>query len=114
MKLQGHKIKGIEKAECCAESKIAYNYAFRYKDIIKRIYGAKVAEFVRSDAVSELLNLVTSDIKSNEKVAKRYNVDLIIHIFRNGIKKYSEQKYSILTSYKEIGNIFKPLDGVEI
>ena len=43
---------------------------------------------------------------------KRYNIDAIIHCFRNGIEKYMKQ-HSILNSYEEIGKTFVCLYDIE-
>ena len=106
MKLKGKKINGIDKNVCCAEQKIAYNWAFHYSDILKNIENTDAMEFVKADARFEIRDKVINYLKTKEEY-KKYNLDIIFCALSNdNLKKYMEG-YSILTSYEEIGNIFK-------
>ena len=106
-----HKIRNVDKKVCFAEQKIAYNYAFSWRYILEKIYKSDNAEFVKEEAYQDIINHVIDGIK-REGIDKRYNMDVIVHCFRNGIKKYLNG-YSILMSYKEIGEIFPCLYDIE-
>lgn len=100
------KIKNIDKSMCFGEQVIAYNYAQRYSTQLQKVYNANIPNFVRADAIQSIIKLVVSDIKSNEKLNK-FNIDAIIHCFRNGIEEFAKDKYNIYTDYKKVGNVFK-------
>ena len=103
------KIKGIEKNICTCEQKIAYNYAFSYHDILKKIHNSDKAYFIKKEKYDEIIMNVISSIKNN-RIDKKYNIDAIIHCFRNGIENYLNYNNSgILGSYEEIGKIFTSL-----
>lgn len=102
------KIRGIEKNVCFGEQKIAYNYALSFISQIKEIYSADVAELVRQDAINELINLVVKMMQTND-IDKKYNIDAIVHCFRNGIEEFAKEKYNIYTDYRQIGSTFKCL-----
>lgn len=106
-----HKIRGVDKNICTAEQKIAYNYAFSHRIILEKIYKSDNTKVVKAEAYQDVISLVTKCIKNNG-IDKRYNIDAIIHCFRNGIENYMKQ-YSILTSYEEIGKTFVCLYDIE-
>lgn len=91
------KIPNVEKELCTAEQKIAYNFAFRYRD------------FDGSKELIDLLQVVTAEIKSNEKLMKRYDIDSIIHCLRNGYIEYRKNYPAIITDYETIGKVFYTL-----
>lgn len=95
------KIPNIEKEICTAEQKIAYNFAFRYRD------------FDGQKELFDLLQVVIAEIKSNEKMMKRYDIDSIIHCLRNGYIDYRKNYPAIITDYKTIGKIFYSLYPVQ-
>lgn len=95
------KIPGIDKSVCTAEQKIAYNYAFRYRDFDGQKY------------LIDLIDVVADDIKHNEKIMKQYDLDSIIHCFRNGYIEYRKNLPSILTDYETIGKTFFSLYPVK-
>lgn len=100
------KIKGIEKNVCFAEQKIAYNYAFKWHEIMKKIYNSNNSQFIKSEEYQKIIDSIINSITYNG-IDKKYNIDAIIHCFRNGIEKYITYNTSgILTSYNDIGNIF--------
>ena len=109
MKMKCNKIRNVEKSICTSEQKIAYNYAFSYRPQLEKIYNAYnqklIANFEKSNAIQDIINIIIADCKRNEEIAKKYNIDAIIHALRQGIEKYING-YSILSSYDEIGKIF--------
>lgn len=98
-----HKIKGIEKSVCTAEQKIAYNFASADYDWVIR----------NNMELCQYLDNVASRIKADEKMMKKYDIDAIIHCLQQGFIDFCKSKYHILTSYKEIGEMFPPLYPVE-
>lgn len=95
------KIPNVEKDICTAEQKIAYNFAFRHRD------------FDGQKELIDLLLVVVSEIKSNEKMMQRYDIDSIIHCLRNGYIDYRKNYPAIITDYKTIGKIFFTLYPVQ-
>lgn len=100
-----NKIKNVDKSVCTAEQKIAYNYAFSWYDIGKKIIDKNIPEFVKSESFYQIEKEITKDIKNNPKMQK-YNIDIIIIAFRQGFKNYCEN-FFIATDYKKIGEVFK-------
>ena len=96
-----HKIYGVDKNICTAEQKIAYNYAFSHRNWLETIYKSDSTEVAKSEAYQDVISLVTKRIKDNG-TDKKYNIDAIIHCFRNGIENYMKQ-HSILNSFEQIG-----------
>lgn len=90
-----HKIRNVDESVCTAEQKIAYNYAFSYRDVAKR---------VPSD---ELDAMVERAMQRNDKIAKVYDIGLVMQCFRNGMPRYMSECNAILGSYAEIGKVFK-------
>lgn len=95
------KIPNIEKEVCTAEQKIAYNFAFRYRD------------FDGNKELIDLLQVVVAEIKGNEKMMQRYDIDSIIHCLRNGYIEYRKNHPAILTDYETIGKVFYTLYPVQ-
>ena len=95
------KIPNVEKDICTAEQMIAYNFAFRYRD------------FDGNAELIDLIQVVVNDIKSNTKMMKRYDIDSIIHCFRNGYIEYRKNYPAILSDYKTIGKVFYSLYPVQ-
>ncbi len=106
-----HKIKNIDKSICTCEQKIAYNYAFSWRQQLEKIYKSDNAQFVKTEAYQQIINYVIDGIKRNE-IDKKYNIDAIIHCFRNGIENYLNG-YSVIGSYEEIGKTFPCLYEIE-
>ena len=96
------KIRGIKKKDCCAEQKIAYNFAFAHRDFLQN------ARQCEDKAVYEkTLKAVKNMILRNEDI-KKYNIDAVLYFFVAGIEKYLDVEGSgIFTSYEQIGNVFK-------
>ena len=72
------KIAGVEKSVCTAEQKIAYNFAFRYR------------EFDGNKELCQLLAVVSAGIKNNDKIMRNYDIDSIVHCLRNGYFEYPD------------------------
>lgn len=106
MKMKTHKIRGIDKSICTCEQKIAYNYAFMWHTQLKDIFNSDNIQIVKSEAYQQIINYVIRGIKEAE-IDRRYNIDAIIHSFRNGIEKYMKYNNSgIIGNYEDIGKIF--------
>lgn len=99
-----HKISYIDKNICTCEQKIAYNYAFMWCESLRKIYDSDNSEVVKREAYQEIINHVIDSIKAHG-TDQRYNIDAIIHCFRNGIENYIKGS-SVLWSYEEIGKTF--------
>ena len=107
------KIKGIEKSICTCEQKIAYNYAFMYHTQLKQIFISDITAIAKSEAYQKVVNFVIEGIKRNG-IDKKYNIDAIVHCFRNGIENYMNFNNSgVIGSYEEIGKTFPCLYEVE-
>ena len=106
-----HKIRNIDKSICTCEQKIAYNYAFSFRPQLERIYKSDNMQFVKAGAYQQIINYVIDGIKHNG-IDKKYNIDAIIHCFRNGIENYLNS-YSVIASYEEVGKTFPCLYDIE-
>lgn len=104
MVLKCKKIRNVEKEVCTAEQKIAYNYAFQWYDIGRKILKTDIAEVGKFSAFADIENNVIKSIKEH-KLDGNYNIDAIIIAFRNGFRNYCEN-YFIATDYKQIGEMF--------
>ena len=49
-----HKIRGVDKKICTAEQKIAYNYAFMYRDVMERIRNSDTTAMAKDESLSVL------------------------------------------------------------
>lgn len=105
-----HKIRNVSLNVCTAEAKIAYNAAFLdYEDILTA-YNKCTTGIQRSDIILEGVKLIMKRrILSNENICKKYNIDAIECCLRAGLCEYLLTKYHILSTYEEIGSIFKSL-----
>lgn len=106
-----HKIPKIDKNICTCEQKIAYNYAFMWRNTLEKIRKSDNMQTVKDEAYQKIIDNVINSIQENG-IDKRYNIDAIIHCFRNGIKRYMEG-FEILFSYEEIGKTFQCLYETE-
>lgn len=106
-----HKIKGVNKAICACEQKIAYNYAFSLRQQLEKIYKSDNIQTIKSEAYQYIVDFVVRDIKRNG-IDKMYNIDAIIHCFRNGIENYMNT-FSVIGTYEEIGKTFPCLYSME-
>ena len=102
-----HKIRGVPLDECTAEQKIAYNLAFAYYYNVIQEYNRLTMQFQKSELVSvsvrKMLDLyrMGRDYKPG-----KYNEDAIFCALNAGFENYLKAKYHILSSYKEIGEMF--------
>ena len=103
-----HKIKNVPLEVCTAEAKIAYNGAFLdYREILE-VYNKCTCNFQRADIIREGVQLIMNRrILHNVEICKKYNIDAIQSCLNIGLENYLNEKYHILSSYKEIGQIFK-------
>ena len=105
MKIKCRKIKNVEKSICTAEQKIAYNYAFSYADIGRKLFNSDIAESGKAHGMHDIECMVLDGIKRNG-IDKKYNVDAIIIAFRNGFREYCKN-FFIASNYEMIGKCFK-------
>ena len=102
-----HKIKNIPLTECTAEQKIAYNLSFAYYYNVLEEYNRLPMHFQKSElvyaSVRKMLDLyrMGRDYKPG-----KYNEDAIFCALNAGFENYLKAKYHILSSYKEIGEMF--------
>lgn len=104
MKIKCKKINGIEKSVCTAEQKIAYNYAFSWRDAYIRRAKEATTAIQKDEAMQDIINFVTSDILRRDDM-KKYNVDSIVVAFRRGFPAYVKD-FFIASDYAKIGNVF--------
>ena len=100
---KSHKIRGIEKAICNAEQKIAYNYLFSWAtgtheknyalSCIQRELSAKA-----NGTYNELYNPLHPAIGN-------YDYDLVYHYILQSWDRYIEQGKPIFASYESIGRV---------
>lgn len=93
------KIRGIDKKVCTAEQMVAYNLAFRYRDIIKKAYDKMPMEFQKSEVIMQATRKLSNQVK-------KYNKDAVFCALNVGLKNYINSEYAILSSYSEIGEMF--------
>lgn len=105
MKFKCRKIRNISKNICTCEQKIAYNYAFQYRDIGQKILKQDVSNYLKSEALFKIEHWILDSLKKN-KAMEKYNHDIIMISFKQGFVNYCEKEPTILTDYKEIGKIF--------
>ena len=102
MKMNYHKIPGIEKNVCTAEQKIAYNIAFK----ININHGSEFlkipSQFEKSNAVYKLIKIYIKEFKNQNL---KYNVDAVQCCLNAGLQNYLENSF-IATSFKQIGDAF--------
>ena len=104
-----HKIRGVALTECTAEQKIAYNLAFRWRDIIKKQYATALCGVARAECVRGYVRLMLDSYR-RDYPDSRYNIDAIFCALGAGLENYIKREGSgILGSYKEIGDAFPAL-----
>lgn len=93
MKLQYHKIRGVDKSVCTAEQKIAYNMASRiYGDIRfakawQQYNSGKVPAFLQNDWESKAIReYFTTWQRDYNKASAHYNEDAIFSALRDGLE----------------------------
>ena len=65
-----HKIPKVEKSVCTAEQKIAYNYAFSWYEIGKKILSQDAPEFVKCECFNDITLKVIKNIQNNPELSK--------------------------------------------
>ena len=110
VKMQYHKIRGVEKSVCTAEQKIAYNlahaYAYEYRQTWKKDKD-KYMRFQQSEFIYEAVCWCYKMWKTCRGYDK-YNADAIESALRAGMENYFNGN-AILCSYEEIGRTFPAL-----
>ena len=101
-----HKIRGIDKSVCTCEQKIAYNVALSNYDLFANLYNAQVVQIHKTDIVFEFVQFCMRQIKRNESILQKYNIDAIQSALYAGSEKYLSTNNCILSSYDEIGKMF--------
>lgn len=106
MTMKYHKIRGIDKSVCTCEQKIAYNVAFANYDLFANMYNAQVVQIHKTDIAFEFVEFCMRQIKRNESIVQKYNIDAIQCALNAGSENYLSANYHILLSYEEIGKMF--------
>ena len=97
-----HKIRGVDKAVCSAEQKIAYNIAWRIGGDCRYNWSAFSAEDERG-AVEDYRRAWLRDYPS---AARKYDTDAIFAALASGLHDYLTSGGRIMTSYAEVGRAF--------
>lgn len=84
------KIRNIDISVCVGEQVIAYKFACW-------LYDVKMTTEKATRIVEQSLQ---------KKEFNEFDKDLIIKVFKDNFEKYRNEKYHILGSYQEVGNIF--------
>lgn len=98
------KINGIEKSVCTAEQKIAYNYAFSWRDAYIRRTNEATTAIQKDEVLQDVINFVISDILRRDDM-KKYNADAIVVAFRRGFPAYVKD-FFIASDYEKVGKVF--------
>ena len=102
-----HKIKNIPLDVCTAEQKIAYNLAFSNYALFEKQYHALPMHFQKRDLISYAVHKMIDMYKCGyDYIDGKYNIDAIFSALNAGFENYLCADYHILTSYKDIGNMF--------
>lgn len=99
-----HKIAGIDKSICSCEQKIAYNFAFMWFDIGKKILLSDKTDEEKEKSISDIYESVRRSLK--EEKFKKFNIETIMEAFKHGFKNYC-LNFFIATDYEKIGETFK-------
>lgn len=102
-----HKIKNIPLTECTAEQKIAYNLSFAYYYNVLKEYNRLPMQFQKSELVyTSIRKMLDLYRMGRDYKPGKYNEDAIFCALNSGFENYLKAKYHILSSYKEIGEMF--------
>ena len=102
-----HKIKNIPLTECTAEQKIAYNLSFAYYYNVLKEYNRLPMQFQKSELVyTSIRKMLDLYRMGRDYKPGKYNEDAIFCALNAGFENYLKAKYHILSSYKEIGEMF--------
>lgn len=97
------KIRGVDIGICCAEQKIAYNFAFMWYSTGKAIFTSEKTDEEKRAELEEVIGYVKNSLK--EEKFKKFNIGNIIKAFRNGFENYC-LNFFIATDYEQIGITF--------
>lgn len=97
-----HKIRGVDKAVCSAEQKIAYNIAWRIAEEL-HYNGASFSVEDERGAVEDYRRAWLRDYPS---AARKYDTGAIFAALASGLHDYLTAGGRIMTSYAEIGRAF--------
>ena len=101
--MKGHKIKGVDRNVCTCEQKIAYNFAFMWYDTGRRILNSEGTDEEKEEEIS---TRIYKNVKNSlEDMRKKYDVELIMEVFKHGFKNYC-LNFFIANDYESIGNCF--------
>lgn len=113
MKLQYHKIRGVDKPVCTAEQRIAYDMASRIYDDIRfakawqQYNSGNVPAFLQNDWESKAIReYFVAWQRDYSKVFAYYNEDAIFSALRAGLHDFICHNGPILTTDKEICQAF--------
>jgi hypothetical protein len=99
-----HKIRNVDKQVCTVEQMLVYNFAWSWKETIKRWYAKCKTEINKDEVETHFTKMCVDTFREYNK---NYNLDAIAHIFRYNIRKYVENGTSgIAWSYEEVGRMF--------
>lgn len=119
MKLQYHKIRGVDKSVCTAEQKIAYNMASRiYGDIRfakawQQYDSGKVPAFLQNDWESKAIRTYfTTWQRDYNKASAHYNEDAIFSALRAGLHDFICHHGLLIESQKV--SVMEPLGVVSL
>ncbi len=102
-----HKIKNIPLTECTAEQKIAYNLSFAYYYNVLKEYNRLPMQFQKSELVyTSIRKMLDLYRMGRDYKPGKYNEDAIFCALNAGFENYLKAKHHILSSYKEIGEMF--------
>lgn len=97
-----HKIRGIDKAVCSAEQKIAYNIAWRIGEDCRYNLSAFSAADERG-AVEDYRRAWERDYP---REAQKYDTNAIFAVLASGLHDYLTAGGRIMASYTEVGQAF--------
>lgn len=104
MKIKCRKINGVNKNVCTCEQKIAYNYAFSWRDTYKRKSAECFTAIQKDEVFHDIIDFVIRDVTQRPDM-KKYNVDAIIIAFTQGFMNYVDN-FFIASDYEKIGKVF--------
>ena len=102
MKMNYHKIPGIEKNICTAEQKIAYNIAFTININHGDDFLKIPSQFEKSNAIYKLIKIYIQEFKNQNL---KYNIDAIQCCLNAGLENFLEKPF-IALNYEEVSTAF--------
>lgn len=98
-----HKIRNVPLEVCSVEQKIAYNYAFMYVEMGKKILCSDAPEFLKNNEFQKIIRMVIEGA-SGLRIAA--DIDGIIVAFRSGFMRYCAAPF-IARDFAQIGAAFE-------